>query len=72
MSVEPFHMFRYLDEQSFRFNERFGADADRFLAVMAQVAGRRITYKELTGKLEDQTQINGEGIEATETRKAVI
>lgn len=62
VSVEPFHMFRYLDEQSFRFNERFGNDADRFLSIMAQVAGRRVTYKKLTGKQEDQTQINGEGI----------
>src|SRR5213079_3212237 len=30
VSVEPFHLFRYLDEQSFRFNERIGSDADRF------------------------------------------
>ena len=72
VSVDPFHMFRYLDEQSFRFSERFGDDADRFLSIMAKVAGRPVTYKKLTGKLEDQTQINGEGIEATETRKAVI
>ena len=30
VSVEPFHLFRYLDEQSFRFNERDGEDTDRF------------------------------------------
>ncbi len=62
VSVEPFHMFRYLDEQSFRFNERFGNDADRFLAIMTHVAGRRVTYKKLTGKQEEQTQVNGERI----------
>jgi transposase-like protein len=50
VSVEPFHMFRYLDEQAFRFNEREGDDADRFLSAMSGIAGRRVTYKQLTGK----------------------
>jgi transposase-like protein len=54
VSVEPFHMFRYLDEQSFRFNEREGNDADRFLTIMSFVAGRRVTYKQLTGKQEER------------------
>lgn len=49
VSVEPFHLFRYLDEQSFRFNERKGRDADRFLKVVKSVAGKRLTFKELTG-----------------------
>lgn len=52
VSVEPFHLFRYLDEQSFRFNEREGTDADRFQAVLKSVVGRRLTYKELTGNIE--------------------
>ncbi len=50
VSVEPFHLFRYLDEQAFRFNERKGKDADRFVETVKQVAGKRVTYKELTGK----------------------
>jgi hypothetical protein len=50
VSVEPFHLFRYLDEQTFRFNARHGKDADRFHAITGQVAGKRLTYKELTGK----------------------
>jgi len=50
VSVEPFHLFRYLDEQSFRFNERGGKDGDRFRTVSSQVSGRRLTYKHLTGK----------------------
>jgi len=62
VSVEPFHMFRYLDEEAFRFNERFGNDADRFLSIMAQVAGRRVTYKKLTGKQEERSQVNEAGI----------
>jgi transposase-like protein len=50
VSVEPFHLFRYLDEQSFRFNEREGEDKDRFAKALGSVAGRRVTYDELTGK----------------------
>lgn len=54
VSVEPFHLFRYVDEQAFRYNNRQEMDdADRFAAVMSQIVGRRLTYKELTGKLED-------------------
>lgn len=50
ISVEPFHLFRYLDEQSFRFNNRKVTDQIRFLAVSRLIVGRRLTYKQLTGK----------------------
>jgi transposase-like protein len=50
VSVEPFHLFRYLDEQAFRYNERKGTDADRFSEVAGSLFGRRLTYKELTGE----------------------
>jgi len=50
VSVEPFHLFRYLDEQSFRFNTRKGTDADRFVKAAAALAGKRLTFDELTGK----------------------
>jgi transposase-like protein len=56
ISVEPFHLFRYLDEQAFRYNNRKATDAERFAAVMKQVVGRRITYKELTGKTESEPE----------------
>jgi transposase-like protein len=49
VSVEPFHLFRYLDEQAFRFNERKGKDADRFVRTVKQVAGKRLTYEDLIG-----------------------
>jgi hypothetical protein len=49
VSVEPFHLFRYLDEQCFRFNERTMNDAERFVAALASIVGRRVMYKELTG-----------------------
>jgi transposase-like protein len=50
VSVEPFHLFRYLDEQAFRFNERTVKDADRFRATLKRVSGRRVTFGQLTGK----------------------
>jgi len=50
VSVEPLHLFRYLDEQAFRYNERKGDDGDRFIEVASTAFGRRLTYKELTGK----------------------
>jgi transposase-like protein len=49
VSVEPFHLGAYLDEQSFRFNEREHKDGERFRIVLASVSGKRLTYKELTG-----------------------
>lgn len=50
VSVEPFHLFRYLDEQTFRFNSRRGTDGERFQRAMEQVSGKRLTYAEVTGK----------------------
>ena len=50
VSVEPFHLFRYLDEQAFRFNNCKANDSDRFIKAAKQITGKRVTYKELTGK----------------------
>ncbi len=53
VAVEPFHLSRYVDEQVFRYNNRKDKnDADRFAIAMSQIAGRRLTYAELTGKDE--------------------
>jgi hypothetical protein len=52
VSCEPFHLFRYLDEQSFRFNEREDTDAGRFLKAVANIVGKSLTYAKLTGKTE--------------------
>lgn len=56
VAVEPFHLSRYVDEQVFRFNNRSTKDnplndADRFALAVSQIAGRRLTYAELTGKV---------------------
>ena len=55
VSVEPFHLGRYLDEQSFRFNERELEDGGRFKNVLGSVTGKRITYRELIGDEPKQT-----------------
>ena len=52
VSVEPFHLFRYLDEQAFRFNQRSESDAERFARTLKAIAGKRITFDELTGGLQ--------------------
>ncbi len=50
VSVEPFHLFRYVDEQAFRFNNRKPMnDAERFSYVIRKIVGKRLTYAELTG-----------------------
>jgi transposase-like protein len=52
VAVEPFHLFRYIDEQAFRFNNRDMTDIQRFVFAMRHIVGRRLTYKQLTGKQE--------------------
>lgn len=47
ISVEPFHLDRYVDEQAFRFNERKTTDSERFIKALGQVSGKRLTYAEL-------------------------
>lgn len=56
VAVEPFHLDRYLDKQMFRFNNRATRDnplndSDRFYIALSQVANKRLTYAELTGKV---------------------
>jgi transposase-like protein len=54
VSVEPFHLFRYVDEQAFRYNNRNPmSDADRFSYLVRKIVGKRLTYAELTGKTEE-------------------
>jgi hypothetical protein len=55
VSVEPFHLQAYCDEQTFRFVNRKLTDVERFYIAMQQVIGRRLTYKELIGKVESET-----------------
>jgi ISXO2 transposase-like protein/transposase-like zinc ribbon protein len=50
VSVEPFHLFRYLDEQCFRFNNRAASDAERFHEAVSGITGKRLMYRALIGK----------------------
>jgi len=60
ISAEPFHLFRYLDEQVFRYNNRGSKenpvnDGDRFQLALSQIAGKRLTFAEVTGKVQETT-----------------
>jgi transposase-like protein len=60
VAVEPFHLFRYVDEQAFRFNNRKDAsgkkldDSARFQQALSQIAGKRLTFAEVTGKVGER------------------
>jgi len=57
VSVEPFHLFRYVDEQAFRYNNRLPMkDADRFGCLVRKVVNKRLTYAQLTGKEDDRQE----------------
>ncbi len=57
VAVEPFHLFRYVDEQVFRYNHRKHddgkpmTDSERFELALSQIAGKRLTFAEVTGKV---------------------
>ena len=46
--ADPEHLFRYVDERVFTFNERARTDLGRFMTVLGRIAGRRLTYADLT------------------------
>jgi transposase-like protein len=55
VSIEPFHLFRYLDEQAYRFNNRAMTDAARFALALRGIINKRLTYAALTGSELPQT-----------------
>ncbi len=56
VSVEPFHLFRYVDEQAFRYNNRLPlSDAERFSYLVRKVVGKRLTYAQLIGKADERS-----------------
>jgi hypothetical protein len=53
--ITDYHLFRYVDEQAFRFNSRLPmADSERFSYPAEKIVGKRLTYKELTGKTTER------------------
>ena len=65
ISVEPFHLFRYLDEQSHRYNNRKMDDGQRFDLAVRQIVGKRLTWDRLTGNL----QMSKRGLTEKEARR---
>jgi transposase-like protein len=57
VNVEPFHLFRYLDEQSFRFNERADNDQGRFIKAIKGIVGKQLTFASLTGKNQAEGEL---------------
>jgi len=55
VSVEPFHLFRYLDAECYRFNNRKTDDGNRFIGVVQSIDGKRLTYKSLIGEVDPET-----------------
>ena len=51
VSVEPFHLHRYLDEQAWRYNQRKLTNAERFVSAVFGIFGKRLTYDELRGRV---------------------
>src|SRR6185437_8629412 len=46
VSAESFNLFRYLDEQTFRYNHREGmSDGNRFNVPVRQILGKRLTFE---------------------------
>ena len=59
VSVEPYHLFRYLDEQAFRYNNRKGMnDGQRFDLAVRQIVGKRLTWDQLTGKTVEASALD--------------
>lgn len=56
ISVEPFHLFRYLDEQAYWFNHRDLTDGERFGIAVSGIVGKRVTYDQLTGNEDKNPQ----------------
>jgi hypothetical protein len=51
VSVEPYHLFRYMDEQAFRYNYRRDMDDfDRFKLAASKIVGKRLTWNDVTGR----------------------
>jgi transposase-like protein len=57
VSVEPFHLFRHLDEQSYRFNNRKLTDAERFDVAVRGIVGKHLMYDQLIGKEAPPPQV---------------
>lgn len=58
VSVDPSHLQKYIEAQVFRYNNRKDTDGQRFFKVTGQLAGKRLTYAELTGKTPESSLLS--------------
>jgi transposase-like protein len=65
VSIEPYHLFRYLDSETFRFNNRKTDDGQRFVLGLGGVSGKRLTYKSLIGEMEEHLPSDNDEENAT-------
>ena len=73
VSIEPFHLSRYLDEQMFRYNSRLDMnDGDCFDLAVRQIVGKQLTYAELTGKIQEGEMLANWKTTQTKARKEVL
>ncbi len=62
VSVEPFHLFRYADEQAFRFKTRLDSEGDviadgaRFTMAIYQIAGAPVDLQDPDRREREQGQ----------------
>jgi hypothetical protein len=75
VSVEPYHLFRYHDEQAYRFNNRKLTDGERFSTAVSGIVGKRVTCSSLIGadswegRLENgSSAANGKGLRTEGSR----
>jgi transposase-like protein len=69
VAIEPFHLFRYLDEQSFRFNQRKTSDTERFAKAIQGTGGKRLRYNTLIGKDTEDCSASGSVEESVEEKE---
>jgi hypothetical protein len=65
VSVEPYHLSAYVDEQAFRFNMRKEDDSTRFVMALSQTKGVRLTYKDLPARSAFISDTSGSGAAAS-------
>jgi hypothetical protein len=58
ISVEPFHLFRYIDEQAYRYNNRRMDDSEWFDFAVKGIVGKRVTWEQLTGKDSTEARLS--------------
>lgn len=71
IAIEPFHLHRYLGEQTWRFNARKVDDGDRFIKAVSGMENGPLPYKRLIGETSDCGPLN-QSVGAGEAEIALV